>query len=172
MRWPQWRSTARSGAVVQLDEEIDSKRLDRELNELLQEIRVAQGGILILVGFLLVIPFTQRFADVSNFQRDVYYLTLLAAGSAAILIMAPVSHHRLAFRRRDKLRLVERGNIAVIAGLAMLAVAVLGVLLLITDFLFSTTLAIIMSTVYATLVSLLWYVLPLHSRRRAAQIDR
>jgi Family of unknown function (DUF6328) len=91
-------------------EEITAARLDRELNELLQELRVAQNGILLLVGFLLVIPFSTRFNHVSKFERDIYYLTLLSAGLAALLIIAPVAHHRIVFRKHEKAALVRRGN--------------------------------------------------------------
>lgn len=142
-------------------------RLNRELNELLQELRVVQGGILILVGFLLVIPFTQRFGDVTSFQRVVYYLTLLAAGSASVVIIAPVSHHRLVFRRRDKQALVTRGNKLVIMGMALLALAILGVLILVTDFLYSFELAMVMAAGYVCTVFALWYVLPMFSLREA-----
>jgi hypothetical protein len=85
------------------EEEFTAARLDRELNELLQELRVAQNGILLLVGFLLVIPFSTRFNHVSKFERDVYYLTLVSAGLGALLIIAPVAHHGSCFagtRRR------------------------------------------------------------------------
>lgn len=144
-----------------------SARLNRELNELLQELRVAQNGILLLVAFLLVIPFSSRFADVTDFQRVVYYLTFVTAGSAAVVIVAPVAYHRLVFRRRDKESLIIRGNVMMILGMSLLALAILGVLVLITDFLFSFTLAVIMGVLYLGGVVLLWYGLPLHSRRAA-----
>lgn len=147
--------------------ETPSARLNRELNELLQELRVAQNGILLLVAFLLVIPFSARFADVTGFQRIVYYVTFLTAGAASVTIIAPVAYHRLVFRRRDKESLIVRGNLMMILGMSLLALAILGVLVLVTDFLFSTSLAVVMGCVYLVTVVLLWFALPLHSRRRA-----
>ncbi len=152
------RTEAREGA--------GAARLDRELNELLQELRVAQNGILLLVAFLLVIPFSTRFSDVTDFQRIVYYVTFVTAGAAAVTIIAPVSYHRLVFRRRDKEALIVRGNFLMILGMAQLALAILGVLVLITDFLFSRTLVFVMGALYIGAVALLWYGLPLYSRSR------
>ena len=149
--------------------ETESDRLNRELNELLQELRVAQNGILIIVGFLLVIPFTQRFANVTDFERIVYYLSFLTAGAAAVVIVAPVSYHRMVFRRHDKHSLVTRGNQMAQAGLGLLGIAILGVLVLVTDFLFSSMLLVgITSGLYLLVVGMLWYLVPMQSRRRAA----
>jgi hypothetical protein len=150
-------------------EEITAARLDRELNELLQELRVEQNGILLLVGFLLVIPFSARFAHVSKFERDVYYLTLLAAGLAAIVIIAPVAYHRMVFRKHAKAALVHRGHMLATAGLVLLSFTILGVLVLVTNFLFGTALTVVMSVVYVVVVSTLWLFLPMQSRRGAAR---
>lgn len=141
--------------------------LDRELNELLQELRVIQGGILLLVGFLLVIAFSPRFEHATRFQEIVYYLTLLVSGVAAIVVVAPVVHHRLAFRRRDKERVVVRGNVHVIAATALVALSILGILTLVTLFLFNHTLTIVIDVLYLGLVTLLWGILPMHSIRMA-----
>jgi L-asparagine transporter-like permease len=150
--------------------ETESDRLNRELNELLQELRVAQNGILIIVGFLLVIPFTQRFANVTDFERIVYYLSFLTAGAAAVIIVAPVSYHRMVFRRHDKHSLVTRGNQMAQAGLGLLGIAILGVLVLVTDFLFSSMLLVAATSVlYVAIVGSLWYVVPLHSRGKASE---
>jgi hypothetical protein len=153
--------------------ETESSRLDRELSELLQELRVAQNGILIIVGFLLVIPFTQRFAIVTDFERIVYFLSFLTAGAAAVIIVAPVSYHRMVFRRHDKQSLVTRGNLMAQAGLGLLGIAILGVLVLVTDFLFSSIVLVgVMSALYVAVVSTLWYLLPLQSRRKAGEALR
>jgi Family of unknown function (DUF6328) len=146
-------------------EEITSARLDRELNELLQELRVAQNGILLLVGFLLVIPFSTRFNHVSKFERDVYYLTLVSAGLAALLIIAPVAHHRIVFRKHEKAALVRRGHQFASAALLLLSMTLLGVFALVTNFLFGTALTICTSAVYVLAVSTLWLALPLQTRR-------
>lgn len=148
-------------------EPVDGPRLDRELNELLQELRVIQGGILLLVGFLLVIAFSAGFAEATTFQRVVYYLTLLVTGVAAIVVVAPVVHHRLAFRRHDKERVVVRGNHQVVVAIALVALSILGILTLVTDYLFNHALTVVIDVLYVGLVSVMWVALPLHSIRRA-----
>jgi hypothetical protein len=158
--------------IDEVVEETESARLNRELNELMQELRVAQNGILIVVGFLLVIPFTQRFANVTDFQRIVYYLAFLTAGAAAVVIIAPVSYHRMVFRRHEKNALVIRGNHMMKLGLALLAVAILEVLVLVTDFLFWTWLAAAVGVLYVVVVGVLWYLLPMESRRHRASEER
>ncbi len=146
-------------------DEITPARLDRELNELLQELRVEQNGVLLLVGFLLVIPFSTRFTNVSAFERDVYYLTLLSAGLAALVIIAPVAHHRMVFRMHEKRGLVRRGHQLASAGLVLLSLTLLGVLTLVTNFLFGTALTVCTSTIYSLAVLALWLVLPVRARR-------
>ncbi len=141
--------------------------LDRELNELLQELRVIQGGILLLVGFLLVIAFSSGFQEATDFEQAVYYLTLLVTGVAAIIVVAPVVHHRLAFRRHDKERVVVRGNLHVIAATALVALSILGILTLVTLYLFDHTLTIVIDVLYLGLVTLMWVILPMHSIRQA-----
>lgn len=144
-----------------------ASRLDRELNELLQELRVIQGGILLLVGFLLVIAFSAAFKDVTDFQKLTYYATLLVTGVAAIIVVAPVVHHRLAFRKHDKERVVLRGNHQVLASVVLVALSILGILTLITDYLYGTTATIVIDLLYVGLVTLMWVILPLHSLRLA-----
>ena len=143
-------------------------RLDRELNELLQELRVIQGGILLLVGFLLVIAFSPRFEQVTEFQKAVYFVTLAVTALAAIVVVAPVVHHRMAFRRHDKERVIVRGNIQILISICLVAVSILGIEILITDFLYGATLTIIASAAYTVVTVILWWVLPRHSVRQAA----
>ena len=119
------------------------ERLDRNLSELLQELRVAQTGVQILFAFLLTLPFTARFGEVTRFERDVYFATLLCAGSASAFLIGPVSYHRLLFRQRDKQHVVFAANWMAVVGLACLAVAIVGVILLVTDFLFGRVAAAI-----------------------------
>ena len=143
-------------------------RLDPELNELLQELRVIQGGILLLVGFLLVIAFSPRFGQVSSFEKMTYFLTLLITGGAALVVVAPVVHHRLAFRKHDKESVVVRGNACVLIAVIMVAFSILGIAVLVSDFLYGTGAAIGVGAVYALTVGLLWVVLPLQSLRASA----
>jgi hypothetical protein len=141
--------------------ESEQERLNRNMNELLQELRVSQTGVQILFAFLLTLPFTQRFTKLSSFQRDVYFAALLLAGAASAFFIAPVSAHRILFRRREKAYLVAQSNWMAIAGLSCLAVAIVGVLLLIADFLFSDTAAAIVVAFFVVLFGVLWFALPL-----------
>jgi hypothetical protein len=140
------------------------ERLDRNYGELLQELRVAQTGVQILFAFQLTLPFTPRFAETTPFQRYVYFATLLLAVSATVLLIAPVSHHRLVFRHRVKRELVAMANLEAVAGLMLLAVALLGTVLLVTDFLFTGWLVPVVTAALAGLFLLFWLVLPLRDR--------
>ena len=95
--------------------------LTRNWDELLQEIRVTQTGVQILTGFLLTVPFSNRFADLTAFQRDVYLAVLAGSVLTTGLVVAPVAMHRVLFRQRRRELLVESGNRFAMAGLAMLA---------------------------------------------------
>ena len=141
--------------------ETEQERLNRNMNELLQELRVSQTGVQILFAFLLALPFAQRFTQVTSFQRDVYFATLLLAGAAAAFFIAPVSAHRLLFRRQGKEHLINSSNWMAIAGLGCLAVSIVGVILLISDFLFNTAVAAVTTSLAFLLFVVLWYVLPL-----------
>jgi Family of unknown function (DUF6328) len=142
------------------------ERCDRNLTELLQEVRVAQTGVQILFAFLLSVPFTARFEHLSSFQEIVYFATLLSSGAAALLLIAPTSHHRIVFRHGDKEHLVRAANRLTILGLVFVALALVGAILLISDLLFPGVIAVgtTSAAVLTCLVS--WYVLPLTRRRR------
>ncbi len=148
-------------------DEDQKERVDRELIELLHELRVAITGIQVLFAFLLTVAFSQRFASVTTFQRDVYFATLLCAAIATVLLVAPSAQHRLLFRQHDKEALLRRSNVLAIAGLAFVALAITGAMLLITDLLFGTTAVIVVTAATAALFLLLWYVLPLVRRSRS-----
>jgi hypothetical protein len=141
-------------------DETEKERLDRNLAELLQELRVALPGVQILFAFLLVVPFQQRFADITTFQRTVYFVTLLLATAATVCLIAPTAHHRIEFRQQDKKRIVFSATKLAIVGLALLAAAMTGAVLLITDFLYhSDTVAFVASGV-ALAFLLLWFAWP------------
>jgi L-asparagine transporter-like permease len=148
-------------------DESERERLDRNTNELLQELRVSQTGVQILFAFLLTLPFTQRFTQVTQFERDVYIVALLLAAAASALFIGPVSFHRLLFRRQEKRELVFIGNAMSIAGLGCLAVAINAVILLITHFLLSETAAIVITACSGALFLYLWYAIPLSHLRHA-----
>jgi hypothetical protein len=147
-------------------EESEHERLDRNLIELLNELRVALPGVQVLFAFLLTVPFTQRFASLTSAQERIYYGTLVATAIATALLIAPSAHHRINFRRQDKAYIVFLANRLTIAGLAFLALAIAGVMLLITDLLYSAQATVIAVTATLGLFGLLWYVLPIVRRVR------
>jgi hypothetical protein len=142
-------------------EETEKERLDRNLEQLLGELRVALPGVQVLFAFLLVVPFNQRFADITSFQRTVYFVTLLCATAATACLIAPTAHHRVEFREQDKERIVMGGNRLAIIGLALLATAMTGAITLVTDFLYGSTTTTIAAVLVALLFAALWYALPL-----------
>ncbi len=144
-------------------------RLDRELNELLQELRVIQGGILLIIGFLLVVAFSAGFPDITLFQKWTYYATLIVTGASAIVVVSPVVHHRLAFRRHDKERVVVHGNVMVLISIALVALSILGIAVLVSDLLWGMWPTIVLGVLYVGLVIVLWVVLPLRSIAAAAR---
>jgi len=146
--------------------ETEKERLDRNLMELLGELRIALPGVQVLFAFLLAVPFQARFADVTTFQRDVYFATLCCALVASACLIAPTAFHRLTFRLQQKRALVAISNRLAIAGLGALALAMSGVMLLISDVLFGTAAAAIVTASAAVLLVTLWGVLPLRHRRR------
>jgi hypothetical protein len=145
-------------------DESEWERLDRNLGELLQELRVALPGVQVLFAFLLAVPFQQNFTEITGFQERVYFVTLLLTAISAVLLIAPTSYHRMTFRKQQKHHLVYLANRFAIAGLACLALAMTGAIMLITDVLFSTTAAIVASVGAFLVFFLFWFVLPLQRR--------
>jgi len=147
-------------------EETEKERLDRNLTELFAELRVALPGVQVLFAFLLVVPFNQGYPRMTAFDKAAYFATLLCTAVASILLIAPTVHHRLEFRRDDKAHLVESANRLSIAGLGALALAMTGAILLVTNFVFGTTAAILATTGVAGTFLTIWYALPLRRRAR------
>jgi hypothetical protein len=146
--------------------ETEMQRLDRNLTELLGELRVALPGVQVLFAFLLTVPFTQQFSKVTPFQEKVYFVTLLLTALASALLIAPTAHHRIEFRQKDKRHIIKVANVMAIAGLAALALAMVGAVLLITDFLFGTEATIAVSAVTFLLFAIVWYAMPITRRIR------
>jgi hypothetical protein len=144
--------------------ETDIERLDRNLMELLTELRVALPGVQVLFAFLLVVPFNPGFNRVTPFQEKVYFGTLLCAAAASAFLIAPSMHHRLVFRQRAKDHLVRTAHWMAIVGLSFLALAIIGVLLLVTDFIFGTGAAVVVTAVGTVVVLIVWYAVPLRRR--------
>lgn len=147
-------------------EESEAERLDRNLGELLQELRVALPGVQVLFAFLLAVPFQRNFEEITGFQEGVYFATLLLTAFSAALLIAPSAYHRITFRYQQKHRLVFLANRLAIAGLASLALAMTGAIVLITDILFGTAATIVVGAGALAVFVALWYVLPLQRRLR------
>jgi peptidoglycan/LPS O-acetylase OafA/YrhL len=141
-------------------QESEKERLDRNLEQLLQELRVALPGVQVLFAFLLVVPFNQRFPDITNFQRTIYFVTLLLATAATACLIAPTAHHRVEFRADDKRRIVFSATKLAIVGLALLAAAMTGAVMLITDILYGETTVTIVAAAVALLFAGLWFAWP------------
>jgi Family of unknown function (DUF6328) len=146
--------------------ETELERYDRNLTELMSELRVALPGVQVLFAFLLVAPFNQRFRTLSHFERRLYMVTLLCTLLASILLIAPTLQHRLEFRHGEKAHLVRTANRLTIAGLSVFAVAMTCAILLVTHYLFGPTTAIITTALVAACFALIWFVLPLWRLRR------
>lgn len=139
-------------------------RLDRNLGELLQELRIALPGVQVLFAFLLAVPFQQNFERITPFQEKVYFATLLSTAISTALLISPSAYHRMTFRLQQKRQLVFLANRLAIAGLGFLALAMTGAIVLVTDFLFSEAATIIAGAGSATVFAVLWYLLPLRQR--------
>jgi Family of unknown function (DUF6328) len=140
--------------------ESEEERLDRNLMELLQELRVAIPGIQVLFAFLLVVPFQQGWANVTDFEQTVYYVTLLLTAGSSVCLIAPTARHRMRFRELDKRWIVGTANRLAIAGLALLAGAVCGALMLITHVVYDSTLTAIVLAAFGLLFVWFWFLAP------------
>jgi amino acid transporter len=146
--------------------ETPKERANRELIELLNELRIVLPGVTVLFAFLLAVPFAKGWSRVTEFQRDVFIVAFLATGVSVAFLTAPSSYHRLRFRSGDKERLVRAGNRLSIAGIAAFAVALEAVVLLVVDYVVSSGAAIAATVGFALLVVGLWYGLPLYGKFR------
>lgn len=145
-------------------EESEGVRLDRNLSELLQELRVALPGVQVLFAFLLAVPLQRNFDRITPFEKDVYFATLLCTAVSAALFIAPSAYHRLTFHYQQKHELVFLANRLAIAGLAFLALAMTGAIMLITDILFGTAATVITTAAAFSMFLVLWGLLPLRRR--------
>jgi len=151
-------------------DESEGERLDRNLGELLQELRVALPGVQVLFAFLLAVPFQQGFTDITGFQKRVYFATLLCTAVSAALLISPSAYHRMTFRFQQKRELVFLANRLTIAGLVFLALAMTGAVTLITDVLFGPLATACFGLAALAMFAVLWFALPL--RRRLSLLAR
>src|SRR5919199_402975 len=139
----------------------EERKRDRQMTELLNELRVALPGVQILFAFLLTVPFSRGFARVTDFQRNLFFATLLSTSLSAICLIAPTATHRLRFHKRERAYIIESSNRLLIAGLVFLAISIVGALLLITDFLYGLGGQWVYPAAVAVLLVVLWFGRPL-----------
>jgi hypothetical protein len=140
--------------------ETEAERIDRNLAELMEELRVAIIGVQVLFGFLLALPFTARFAEIDAWQRDLYVGDLLLATLATALLIAPVAYHRLVFRRHAKRRLLFRANALSVAGLCVMGLAMCCSVFLVTSVVYTSGVAAIIAAACAVVIFGLWLLVP------------
>jgi hypothetical protein len=134
---------------------------DRQMIELLNELRVALPGVQILFAFLLTVPFAQGFQRTTEFQRDLFYGVLIATALSTVCLIAPTATHRLRFHRSDRTYIIESANRFLIAGLVFLTLAILGAVVLITDYMFGGGVVWVFPVLVAVVLLLTWFVRPL-----------
>jgi hypothetical protein len=135
--------------------------LNRELIELLNELRVTLPGVQVLFAFLLVAPFSQGFARINDLQKYGYLTALFFTALGSVFLIAPAPYHRIRFRDRDKNALLKTANKLALAGTVCLAIGMSSALFVVTDFLFRSPVPALLTAVVAIAIVVLWYVLPL-----------
>jgi hypothetical protein len=147
-------------------EESEHERINRELIELLNELRVALPGVQVLFAFLLAVPFTQRFRQLTDVQEYAFFVALLCTTFGSVLLIAPSAYHRLRFRQHDKERMLHTANRLSIAGTIFLAIAMTSAVYLITDLVFNAPVTLFVTAVTGATFAWFWYGLPLSRRAR------
>jgi hypothetical protein len=147
-------------------DESPKERVDRELIELLNELRVALPGVQVLFAFLLAVPFTQRWEHTTDIQRDAFFAAIMCATVATVLLIAPSSYHRLRWREGDKEQMLRTSNRLAIAGTVFLALSMIAVVFVVTDVVFDIAVATAVSLGAAVLFAWFWYGLALVRRAR------
>ena len=148
------------------EREDESERLDRELIELLNELRVALPGVQVLFGFLLTVPFSQGWSRVTDTERLVFFLTFLSTAVATALLIAPSAQHRVVWRARDKDALLRRANSLALAGTAFLALSITGAVWVVTDLIYAEAPTSVVTAAVAGLFAWAWFAAPLIRRAR------
>jgi hypothetical protein len=139
----------------------DEDRTNRQMAELLQELRIALPGVQFLFAFLLTVPFAARFQDVTGFQRTAFFVALLSTALAAVLLIAVPATHRLRFHQRDRQFIIESANAYSIAALVLLAIGILAALVCLTDFLYGGAATWIWPGAVGVVLVALWFIRPL-----------
>jgi Family of unknown function (DUF6328) len=139
----------------------EQEKQDRQMIELLNELRIALPGVQILFGFLLTVPFAQGFKKVNGFEKGLFYATLLCTAASTICLIAPSATHRLRFHKGDRAYVIETAHTYTIAGLAFLALAIVGALVMITDVLYNGAVVFVFPVLIALLLGAIWFARPL-----------
>jgi O-antigen/teichoic acid export membrane protein len=150
--------------ALDLRSETLGQRENRNLNDLLQELRVAGLGVQVLFGFLLSLPFTVRFTQLDGAQRDLYLATLFCAALSTALLISPVAYHRWVFHRHEKGRLLKMANVVSLVGLASIAVSVSLAVWLIMSFVATGWIASVLAAAISATFALLWFAFPFFAR--------
>jgi predicted membrane channel-forming protein YqfA (hemolysin III family) len=148
------------------NEESKEERLDRELIEFLNELRVVLPGVQVLFAFLLTVPFANRFTAITNLQRQVFFAVFLCTTAATALLIAPSAYHRLRWREYDKEQMLRTSNRLAIGGMVFLSLALVGASFLVTDLLFHPAAAAVVTAAVAIFFAWFWWVLPLSRKLR------
>ena len=150
-----------------MSDETDQERRNRQLDQLLQETRVVMPGVQFLFAFLLAVAFQQGFAQTTDFQRDVYLAAVLCSTVAAMCFIAPAAWHRILFEQQDKRHIITVSNRFLLVGVAFLAAAMTLSLVLICDYVFSSTTATVVAVVAGILFAWFWFGAPYLRRARS-----
>jgi amino acid transporter len=145
-------------------EESKKERIDRELIELLNELRVALPGVQVLFAFLLIVPFSNGYSRMTAGQKDIFFATFVSTALSTAFLIAPSANHRILFRQKDKERLLLRSNLQSIVGLGFLALSIVGVVTLITDVIFESLTAGLAAGGIAIVLVALWFGFPAYRR--------
>jgi uncharacterized membrane protein len=147
--------------------ETEKDRLNRNLEQLLQELRVVLPGVQVLFAFLLAVPFSTRFNEVDRFERVVFFVALMFTTISVVLLLAPSIQHRILFRHDQKPYLVQAGTVLTIAGMTALAIATTLSIVLVADFLYGYWAASVVAATAVISIATIWYALPIDRRRHA-----
>jgi hypothetical protein len=151
--------------------ETPKRRRDRELIELLNELRLATPGVQLVFGFLLIVPFNQRFGETSDFERGLYVLSLVLTAVATILLIGASVQHRLLFRRHFEQRMLATASRISLVGLTLMGLGMVSALMFVTHFVFGAVAAWVLGALVTALMLSVWYALPLARARASERSD-
>ena len=153
-------------------DESPEQRLDRNLIELLNELRVTGTGIQVLLAFLLVVPFNTGYKRTDSFEHAVYFVALLSIAGSAILLIAPSVHHRMLFRHGERPFIIGLANQLAIAGMILLAIGLVAIMVLLSDVVVGAVAAAIVGAATLIAVASLWFAIPITRREEESHTGR